>query len=161
MMRVLIVFLIVLVLGFFLLGDAWSTDVRIPSQPVAVNSHNSFSKTIEKLKGAIKKRNLTIIFELDYEEIMGAAGIEGKNLVTIGFVGPEMEQELLRAEPKAALEIPLRIAVRELDNGAVDFVYYQPSYLMSHYQNRDLEKLKQKMDILVGSIIKEAAGNKR
>jgi uncharacterized protein (DUF302 family) len=143
-MRVLIVFLIVLVLGFFLLGDAWSTDVRIPSQPVAVNSHNSFSKTIEKLKGAIKKRNLTIIFELDYEEIMGAAGIEGKNLVTIGFVGPEMEQELLRAEPKAALEIPLRIAVRELDNGAVDFVYYQPSYLMSHYQNRDLEKLKHK-----------------
>jgi len=159
--KVLRISLVVLIIGFFLLTEARSTDVRIPSQPVVVNSHHSFSETIDKLRGAIKARNLTIIFELDYEEIMGAAGIEGKNLVTIGFVGPEMEHELLRAEPKAALEIPLRIAVRELDNGAVDFIYYQPSYLMSHYKNRNLDKLKQKMDILVGSIIKEAAGGKR
>lgn len=156
-MKVLRIFLVVLIIGHFLLAEVWSTDVRIPSQPGVVNSHNSFSETVKKLKGAIRARNLTVIFELNYEEIMGAAGIVGKNLVTIGFVGPEMKHDILRAEPKAALEIPLRIVVRELDDGAVDVIYYQPSYLMSHYQNRDLDKLKQKMDILVGSIIKEAA----
>lgn len=156
-MKVLRIFVVVLIIGHFLLAEVWSTDVRIPSQPGVVNSHNSFSETVKKLKGAIRARNLTVIFELNYEEIMGAAGIEGKNLVTIGFVGPEMKHDILRAEPKAALEIPLRIAVRELDDGAVDVIYYQPSYLMSHYQNRDLDKLKKKMDILVGSIIKEAA----
>jgi uncharacterized protein (DUF302 family) len=157
MMKVLRIFVVVLIIGHFLLAEVWSTDVRIPSQPGVVNSHNSFSETVKKLKGAIRARNLTVIFELNYEEIMGAAGVEGKNLVTIGFVGPEMKHDILRAELKAALEIPLRIAVRELDDGAVDVIYYQPSYLMSHYQNRDLDKLKKKMDILVGSIIKEAA----
>ncbi|MCK4814955.1 DUF302 domain-containing protein [bacterium] len=161
MMKVLRIILVVLIIGFLLTTEVWSTDIRIPSQPGVVNSHNSFSETVKKLKGGIRARNLTIIFELDYEEIMGAAGIEGKNLVTIGFVGPEMEHDILRAEPKAALEIPLRIAVRELDDGAVDVIYYQPSYLISHYQNRDLDKLKQKMDILVGSIIKEGAGANR
>jgi len=156
-MKVLRISLVILIIGHFLLIGAWSSDVRIPSQPLAVNSHSSFPDTVRKLKSAIRARNLTFIFELNYEEIMGAAGIEGKNLVTIGFVGPEMKHDILRAEPKAALEIPLRIAVRELDDGAVDVIYYQPSYLMSHYQNRDLDKLKKKMDILVGSIIKEAA----
>jgi uncharacterized protein (DUF302 family) len=161
MMKVLRIFLVVLIIGHFLLAEVWSTDVRIPSQPGVVNSHNSFSETVKKLKGAIRARNLTVIFELNYEEIMGAAGIEGKNLVTIGFVGPEMKHDILRAEPKAALEIPLRIAVRELDDGAVDVIYYQPSYLISHYQNKNLDKLSREMDILVGSIIKEAAQSKR
>jgi uncharacterized protein (DUF302 family) len=127
-MKVLGISLVVLIIGFFLLTEARSTDVRIPSQPVVVNSHHSFPETIDKLKGAIKARKLAIIFELDYKEIMGATGIEGKNLFTIGFVGPEMEHDILRAEPKAALEIPLRIAVREFDNRAVDVIYYQPSY---------------------------------
>lgn len=158
-MRVLRVFLIVLVLGFFLLADAWSTDVRIPSQPVAVNSHNSFPETMDKLKGAIKARNLTIIFELNHKETMAMPGVKGKNLVTLGFIGPEMERDVLRAEPKAALEMPLRIAVMELDNGTVDVIYYQASYLFNHYPNKDLDKLKRGIDILFGSIIKEAAGS--
>lgn len=148
-------------MGFFLLSEAWSTDVRIPSQPVVVNSHNSFSETTNKLKEAIKARNLTIIFEVNHKEIMALGGFEGKNGVTVGFVGPKMDHDVLTAEPKAALEMPLKIAVMELDDGAVDVIYYQPSYLFKHYQDKDLDKLKRAMDILVGSIIKEAAENKR
>ena len=158
-MRVLSVFLPVLVMGFFLLGEAWSTDVRIPSQPVVVNSHHSFPETVDKLKGAINDRNLTIIFELNHKETMAMPGVTGKQLVTLGFIGPEMERDVLRAEPKAALDIPLRVAVVELEYGAVDVIYYQPSYLFKQYQSKDLNRLKREMDILVGSIIKEAAGN--
>lgn len=160
-MKVLRIFLVVLIIGHFLLAEVWSTDVRIPSQPVVVNSHNSFSETINTLKVAIKKRNLRIIFELNHGEVMAMTGFEGKNGVTIGFVGPEMEGDVLKAEPKAALEMPLRIGILETDHGAVDVIYYQPSYLFDHYQNRELNKLKREMDILVGSIIKEAARSKR
>lgn len=160
-MKVLRILLVILIIGFFLLTEVWSTDVRIPSQPVVVNSHNFFFETINKLKGAIKARNLTIIFELNHKEIMAMPGIEGKNVITIGFIGSEMERDILGAEPKAALEMPLKIAVMELDSGAVDVIYYQPSYLFKHYQNRDLEKLKREMDILVGLIIKEAAESNR
>lgn len=160
-MKVLRICLVVLIIAYFLLAEVWSTDVRIPSQPVVVNSHNSFSETINRLKVAIKKRNLNIIFELNHGEVMAMRGFEGKNMVTIGFVGREMEHNTLRAEPKAALEMPLRIGIIETDHGGVDIIYYQPSYLLSHYQNRELNRLKREMDILVGSIIKEAARSKR
>lgn len=160
-MKALRVSLMASMIGLFFLSEAWSTDVRIPSQPVVVNSHNSFSETIDKLKGAIKARNLTVIFELNHKETMAMPGVTGKNLVTLGFIGPEMERDVLRTEPKAALEMPLRVAVVELDNGGVDVIYYQPSYLFKHYQSKDLNRLKREMDILVGSIIQEAAGGKR
>ena len=156
-MKGLRISLVVLIIGFFLLTEARSTDVRTPSQPVVVNSHNSFSETVNKLKGAIKARNLVIIFEVNHRDLMARVGFEGKNSVTVGFVGPMMEHKVLRAEPRAALEMPLRIVVRELDDGAVEVIYYQPSYLFKHYQNKDLAKLSREMDILVGSIIKEAS----
>lgn len=157
-MRILRVFFVVLVLGFFLLAGAWATDVRIPSLPVVVNSHHSFPETIDKLKAAIEKKNLMIIFELNHKEVMAMPGFERKDAFTIGFVGREMKYDILKAEPKAALEIPLKIAVVELDNGTVYVIYYQAAYLFKHYQNRDLDKLHRGIDVLVGSIIKEAAG---
>ena len=160
-MKALRVSLMASMICFFLLSEAWSTDVRIPSQPVVVNSHNSFLETMDKLKGAIKARNLTVIFELNHKETMAMQGVTRKNLVTLGFSGPEIEGDVLKAEPKAALEMPLRIGIIETDHGAVDVIYYQPSYLFSHYQNRELNRLKREMDILVGSIIKEAARSKR
>jgi len=161
MMKVLRIFLVASIIGHFLLSEVWSADVRSPSQPVVVNSHSSFSETINKLKGAIKARNLAIIFEVNHKEIMAMGGFEGKNGVTIGFVGPKMDHDVLDAEPKAALEMPLKIAVSELDNGAVDLIYYQPSYLFKHYQNKNLEKLSRKMDTVVGSIILEATEGNR
>ncbi len=77
-MKVLRICLVVLIIAYFLLAEVWSTDVRIPSQPVVVNSHNSFSETINRLKVAIKKRNLNIIFELNHGEVMAMTGFEGK-----------------------------------------------------------------------------------
>jgi len=161
-MRGLRILLVVLIIGLFLPPGAWSSDVRSHGQPLVVNSHYSFSQTISKLKGAIEKRNLAAIFEINHNELMegpmGMVGIKGKNIVTLGFLGRRMGQEVLQAEPKAALEIPLRIAIRELEDGRVDIIYYQPSYLFKHYQNKDLEKLSGKLDTLVGSIVLEAAG---
>lgn len=156
MMKALRIFLVVLIIGLFLLSQVWSTHVRSPSQPVVVNSHNSFSETIRKLKGAIEARNLAIIFDVNHKDVMAKVGIEGRNSSTIGFVGPTMEHKVLRAEPRAALEMPLKTVVRELDHGEVEVIYYQPSYLFKHYESKDLDKLSREMDILVGSIIKEA-----
>ena len=152
------ILLVVLIISLFLPTGAWSSDVRTHGQPMVVNSHNSFSVTIDKLKAALKARYLAIIFETYHKEVMALAGIKGKNGITIGFVDAKMKHDILRAEPRAALEMPLRIAVRESDDGTVDIIYYQPSYLFKHYQNKDLDKLSGKMDILVGSIILEATG---
>jgi uncharacterized protein (DUF302 family) len=156
------IILSVLIGALLLPPGVWSSDVRSHGQPVVVNSHYSFSQTKDKLKGSIERRNLKTILEINHNELverpMGIAGIKGKNIVTLGFLGQKMGQEVLQAEPKAALEIPLRIAIRELEDGRVDIVYYQPSYLFKHYQNKDLEKLSGKLDALVGSIVLEAAG---
>jgi len=161
MMKILRIFPVVSIIILFSITGAWSIDVRLPGQPVVVNSHNSFAETKDKLKGAIEARNLVIIFDVNHKDVMATVGIEGRNSATIGFTGPMMEHKVLGAEPRAALEMPLKIVVRELSHGEVEVIYYQPSYLFKHYQSKNLDKLSREMDILVGSIIKEGAGANR
>ncbi len=82
-------------------------------------------------------------------------GIESKKSLTIGFAKPEMGNMVLSAEPRAAIEMPLRIAVRELDNGDILVIYYKPSYLFSHYKNEKLNMIaKKQADKVVESIAK-------
>lgn len=151
---------VVLIMGHFLPTVAWSADVRSPGEPIVINSHYSFSQTISRLKGAINARNLVVVLDVNHKDIMARVGLEGRNSATIGFVGPMMEHKVLTAEPRAALEMPLKIVVRELVSGKAEIIYDQPSFLFQHYENKNLDNLSREMDKLVGSIILEAAGTK-
>jgi uncharacterized protein (DUF302 family) len=151
---------VVLIIGLLLPTIAWSSDLRSSGQPMTVNSHYSFSQTKSKLKGAINARNLVVILDVNHKDIMARVGLESRNSATIGFVGPMMEHKVLTAEPRAALEMPLKIVVRELAYGKVEVIYHQPSFLFHHYENKNLDNLSREMDKLVGSIILEATGTK-
>jgi uncharacterized protein (DUF302 family) len=114
-MKALRIFLFVMIMSHYLLTGIWASDVRTSFQPVVVNSHNSFAETKDKLRGAIEARNLAIIFHVNRKDIMATVGIEGRNSATIGFVSLMMEHRVLRAEPRASLEMPLKIVARKLD----------------------------------------------
>ncbi len=74
--------------------------------------------------------------------------------LTIGFAKPQMGQKVLSIEPLAGIEMPMRVAIRELKDGKVYVIYYQPSRMFAHYQNPKLDKLGKKMDKMVGSLAK-------
>jgi uncharacterized protein (DUF302 family) len=128
-MKGLRILLVVLIIGLLLPTLAWSSDLRSHGQPMTVNSHYSFSQTISRLKGAINARNLVVVLDVNHKDIMARVGLEGRNSATIGFVGPLMEHKVLTAEPRAALEMPLKIVVRELVYGKAEVIYHQPSFL--------------------------------
>ena len=71
-------------------------------------------------------------------------GIEGPPSITIGFAKPQMASQLLAIEPLAALEMPMRIAVRDVGGGNIKVIYYKPSYLFSHYGNDKLTGMAKK-----------------
>jgi uncharacterized protein (DUF302 family) len=129
------------------------------SQPVMVKSKNSFEETVSKLKTSIKEKRLAIIFEANHKNMLAMIGAESKKSLVIGFAKPEMGKMVLSVEPRAAIEMPLRMAVRELDNGDILVIYYTPSYLFSHYKNEKLIMFaKKQADKIIASIAKAATG---
>jgi len=140
--------------GISMTGQAQATENK---QPVMLQSAKSFSDTVTGIKGAIKKKGMAILFEANHQNMIAMVGGSTTPSVTIGFAKPQMGQKLLSIESLAGIEMPMRIAVRELQNGKVYVIYYQPSYLFAHYGNPKLKKLGLKMDKMVGMIAKSGA----
>lgn len=145
-----IVFLSIILSG----GLIVSAHAAASKQPVMVESSKSFTATVAGIKGAIKKKGLAIIFEANHQNMIAMVGGSTTPGVAIGFAKPQTGQKLLSKEPLANIEMPVRIAVRELANGKVYVIYYQPSYLFAHYNNPKLKKLGEKMDKMLGMIAK-------
>ncbi|GBC76559.1 hypothetical protein HRbin08_00021 [bacterium HR08] len=125
-------------------------------EPVVVKSKNSFADTVSKLKSAIQQNQMMVLFEANHKNMMAMVGVESKNSVTVLFGRPQMGAMLMGAEPKAALEMPMRIAVRELDNGEIVVIYYKPSYLLSHYKNAKLDPIGRQMDAMLQKLVDAA-----
>ena len=146
-------------LPILLLLGVVSASFAQESEPVMVKSQNSFDDAVSKIKAAINEKGLAIIFEANHKNMMAMVGIESKKSLTIGFAKPEMGNMVLSAEPRAAIEMPLRIAVRELENGDILVIYYRPSYLFSHYKNEKLNMIaKKQADKMVESIAQAGTG---
>lgn len=141
---------------FVFLVSAPPISAQAKDQPVVVKSRNSFSDTVSKLKQAIQEKGMMVVFEANHKNMLAMIGQQSKESVTIGFGRPQMGGMLFGAEPKAALEMPLRVAVRELDNGDVLVLYYKPSYLFAHYRNKKLDSLAKEMDTMVTSLVSAA-----
>jgi uncharacterized protein (DUF302 family) len=146
---VILMWAVVMAAGLFTSAQAAETK-----QPLMLESSQSFIDTVAGIKGAIKKKGLAIIFEANHQNMIAMVGGSTTPGVAIGFAKPQAGQLLLSKEPLANIEMPLRIAVRELANGKVYVIYYQPSYLFAHYNNPKLKKLGVKMDKMVGMIAK-------
>lgn len=125
-------------------------------QPEVVESNYSYQETVQKLKDAIVGNQMMLLLEADHKMMLSMIKAESPPSITILFARPQMGEMLAKAEPKAALEMPMRVLVREFDDGKVRVVYYKPSYLFSHYQNKNLDMVGKNMDMMVEKLVTAA-----
>lgn len=125
-------------------------------QPNIVKSKNSFEATVNKFKETVVKEGFFVLLEADHQKMLSMVGKDIKGSISIHFAKPQMGAMLLEAEPKAAVEMPMRVAIRELDNGDVVVIYYSPSYLFSHYENEKLKMMGENMDKMIAAFVEAA-----
>lgn len=122
--------------------------------PEVVTSANDFDTTVSKIKADIQAKGIAIVFEANHKNMLAMVGIESDPSLTIGFAKPDMASMFLSKEPRSALEMPLRVTVRQLADGSVVVVYYVPSVLFGHYGNQMLTKMAtEKADPMVKAIV--------
>ncbi len=123
------------------------------NQPIMQESSKSFADAVSGIKGVITDSGMSIIFEANHQNMIAMVGGSTTPSLTIGFARPQLGKTLLDAEPLASMEMPMRIAIRELSDGKVFLIHYQPSSLFANYNNPKLDKLGKKMDQMINKII--------
>jgi uncharacterized protein (DUF302 family) len=100
-----------------------------PDDITAVPSDTTFEATLARLREAIAERGLTVFAEIDHAANARAAGLEMPPSTVLIFGSAKAGTPLMLKAPDIALELPLRVLVREEGSGAAVLVYRDPARL--------------------------------
>ena len=107
-------------------------DIRI------IRSESTFAQVIDRLHELIHERGLTLFAEIDHAQNARDAGLEMPETRVLIFGNAKAGTALMLASPDVALELPLRILVRQQNDGQTDLLYIDPGRLTAEFDIPDL-----------------------
>src|SRR5262249_35002036 len=93
--------------------------MRNTGDVVELESPEPFVETCAKLTAAIERAGLTIFATIDHAAGAREAGLTMPPTVVLIYGSPRGGTPVMQAEPLAALDLPLRVLVRESDGKTV------------------------------------------
>jgi uncharacterized protein (DUF302 family) len=108
---------------------AATTDSGITSIP----SNHSVDQTVEKLKGILQAKGVTLFALVDHSGEAAKAGMKMRPTKLLIFGDPKAGTPLMLAAPSSAIDLPLKILVWEDGEGRVWISYNSPQYLQNRH----------------------------
>jgi uncharacterized protein (DUF302 family) len=112
--------------------------VPLPDYVRIVRSNASFAAVLERLHNIIRERGLTVFGEIDHAQNARDAGLEMPETRVLIFGSGRAGTPLMLAAPDIALELPLRILVRQEPDGSMALVYLDPVSLATAFGVEEL-----------------------
>lgn len=98
-----------------------------------VASAAPFEATVVRLRSVIQERGLTLFAEIDHQQNARDAGLDMPKTRVMIFGNARGGTPLMLAAPDIALELPLRVLIREEADGSVALVYLDPELLAASF----------------------------
>lgn len=132
-------------------GPAWATDYNY-SGGVIIEKQSTlpFRAVIAKIEHAIKGARFIIVGEPNYQLMQRMVGRERAGAKGFFLYRPDLGIPVFDNDPKAAMEIPLKIVIWEGADGKGIIRYKQPSSVLADYKS--LANLGSELDQLMVKI---------
>jgi uncharacterized protein (DUF302 family) len=108
--------------------------------PIAVNGivslpgRQSVDTTVEKLTAILQSKNVKLFAVVDHSGEARKAGLEMPNTKLLIFGSPAGGTPAMLAAPTLALDLPLKILIREDEKGQVWITYNSVEYLRERHR---------------------------
>jgi uncharacterized protein (DUF302 family) len=97
-------------------------------------SHYSVDQTVDRLKAILESKGVTLFALIDHSGEAEKAGMKMPPTKLLIFGSPKGGTPLMLAAPSIAIDLPLKILVREDAQGKVWVTYNSPAYLQERHQ---------------------------
>lgn len=136
---------------------------RLSGEWGAGTSRYPFDETCSRLKAAITDADLWLIHEIDPQMLVRRGGYEILATRQLLFFHPRFMVRLLRGDPNALIEAPLKLVVMEMPTGAVAVRSSNPVEAFARYGG--LEELGRELSelcsALTASVSQTGSNNER
>jgi uncharacterized protein (DUF302 family) len=96
-------------------------------------SNHSVDETVEKLKGILQAKGVTLFALIDHSGEAEKVGIKMRPTRLLIFGSPKAGTPLMLAAPRSAIDLPLKILIWEDAQGKVWVTYNSPVYLQERH----------------------------
>jgi uncharacterized protein (DUF302 family) len=111
------------------MDQAAATNNGIIDKP----SNHSVDETVEKLKGILQSKGVTLFAMVDHSGEAAKVGMKMRPTKLLIFGSPKAGTPLMLAAPRSAIDLPLKILVWEEAEGKVWVSYNSPAYLQQRH----------------------------
>ncbi len=108
------------------MADWTETDITTKVSP------RSVTDTVSRLTGILSAKGLKIFAVIDQSAEASQVGMHLRETTLVLFGNPAAGTPVMAAAPLAALDLPLKVLVRE-DDGQTKVSYYGPAALAARY----------------------------
>lgn len=134
------------------------TLTQVMAQDLIVKeSSKNPERTVEALKSQIKSMDLNLVQHINHSEAANKANMELAPTHVLIFGNPEVGTQLMKTDPRVAIELPLRILVYQ-EGGRTKVAYRDLSYLSQTFQlggqGQTISKMKEALDKITDEAIK-------
>ena len=91
-----------------------------------------FGQTMERLTAAIEKSGMTIFARIDHAAGAQSVGLALPPTMVLIYGSPKGGTAIMQAAPQAALDLPLRVLVREAENGRTLISFHPVTEMLLH-----------------------------
>jgi uncharacterized protein (DUF302 family) len=100
---------------------------------IDVPSNHSVDETVERLKGILQAKGITLFALVDHSGEAAKAGIKMRPTKLLIFGSPKAGTPLMLAASRIAIDLPLKILIWEDAQGKVWVTYNSPVYLQERH----------------------------
>ena len=100
-----------------------------PDGFASIESRNSVEAVVDKLKGILEAKGVTLFALVDHSGEAAKAGMTMPPTKLLIFGSPKAGTPLMLASPSIAIDLPLKILVWQDADGKVWVSYNEPQYL--------------------------------
>jgi uncharacterized protein (DUF302 family) len=107
--------------------------VSVSNGIIDVPSNHSVEQTLDKLKNILQSKGVTLFAVVDHSGEAEKVGMKMPSTKLLIFGSPKAGTPLMLAAPSIAIDLPLKILVREDAEGKVWVSYNSPAYLQQRH----------------------------
>jgi uncharacterized protein (DUF302 family) len=96
-------------------------------------SNHSVEQTVDRLKNLLQAKGVTLFSLVDHSGEAEKVGMKMPPTKLLIFGNPKAGTPLMLAAPSSAIDLPLKILIREDDQGKVWLSYNTPQYLQARH----------------------------
>jgi uncharacterized protein (DUF302 family) len=100
---------------------------------ITIPSHQSVDQTVQKLVDILQAKGVKLFAVIDHRREAEKAGMQMRPTKLLIFGNPKAGTPLMIAAPSIAIDLPLKVLVREDAEGKVWISYNTPAYLQARH----------------------------